>query len=92
MNYDIRSQGGSVIGYAAYCAGEKLRSQYDGRTHCRSRPDVVFKTTLLPPSAPHSYDDREVLWNAVEMSENAAAQLARTIDLELPGKCCNMAA
>ena len=82
--YLKRSQGDSVIGYAAYCAGEKLRSQYDGRTHCRSRPDVVFKTILLPPSAPRSYEDREVLWNAVEMAEGDKAQLARIIDLALP--------
>ena len=82
--YLKRSRGDSVIGYAAYCAGEKLRSQYDGRTHCRSRPDVVFKTILLPLSVPRSYEDREVLWNAVEMAEGDKAQLARTIDLELP--------
>lgn len=82
--YIKRSQGDSVIGYAAYCAGEKLRSRYDGRTHCRQRSDVVFKTILLPKTAPLIYNDREALWNAVEMAECATAQLARTIDLDLP--------
>ena len=82
--YIKRSQGDSVIGYAAYCAGEKLRSEYDGRTHCKQRSDVILKTVLLPINAPSAYSDREVLWNEVEMAENATAQLARTIDLDLP--------
>lgn len=82
--YIKRSEGNSVIGYAAYCSGEKLRSQYDGRIHCKRRSDVVFNKILRPPTAPLIYRDRETLWNAVELAENATAQLARTIDLDLP--------
>lgn len=82
--YLRRQKGDSVIGFAAYCAGEKLRSEYDGRTHCKPRTDVVYKTILLPEFAPRSYSDREVLWNAVEMAGGDKAQLARIIDLALP--------
>lgn len=84
--YIKRSEGESIIGFAAYCAGEKLRSEYDGRTHHKQRSDVVFKKILLPPNAPEIYKDREVLWNAVEMSENDKAQLARAIDLDFPAE------
>jgi ATP-dependent exoDNAse (exonuclease V) alpha subunit len=44
----------------------------------------VFKKVLLPANAPQAYEDREVLWNAVEMGEKGNGQLARTIDLDLP--------
>ncbi|MDE6760388.1 MAG: MobA/MobL family protein [Lachnospiraceae bacterium] len=82
--YIKRSEGGSVVGFAAYCAGERLQSQYDGRIHYKKRTDVIFKKVLLPTNAPEIYKDREVLWNAVEMVENGKAQLARSIDLDLP--------
>ena len=73
--YIKRSAGGSVVGFAAYCAGERLQNQYDGRIHYKKRTDVIFKTILLPPNAPEIYKDREVLWNAVEMIENGKAQI-----------------
>lgn len=79
-----RTEGGSVVGFAAYCAGERLYSQYDGRTHYKKREDVIFKKILIPPNAPDVYKDREILWNAVEMAENSRAQLARIIDLDFP--------
>lgn len=82
--YIKRSAGESIVGFAAYCAGERLQSQYDGRIHYKKRNDVIFKKILLPPNAPEIYKDREVLWNAVEMVENSKAQLARIIDLDLP--------
>lgn len=84
--YIKRSEGGSIVGFAAYCAGEKLYSEYDGRTHCKRRSDVAFKKILLPSNAPEIYKDREILWNAVEMVESSKAQLARAIDLDLPAE------
>lgn len=84
LAYIMRSCGGSVVGFAAYCSGERLRSEYDGRLHHRPRTDVIFKTVLLPENAPEEYRNREVLWNSVEMSEGRNAQLARTIDLDFP--------
>lgn len=82
--YIKRSAGGSVVGFAAYCAGERLQSQYDGRIHYKKRTDVIFKKILLPINAPKRYKEREVLWNSVEMIEKGKAQLARIIDLSLP--------
>lgn len=82
--YIKRSEGGSVVGFAAYCSGERLHCQYDGCTHYKRRDDVIFKRVLLPPNAPAAYADREVLWNAVEMAEGKKAQLARIIDLDFP--------
>lgn len=84
VKYIKRSVGESVVGFAAYCTGEKLHSQYDGRIHYKKRTDVIFKKILLPPNAPEAYKEREVLWNAVEMVENSKAQLARIIDLDFP--------
>lgn len=72
------------MGFAAYCSGKRLRSQYDGRTHYKNRGDVVYERILLPPNAPETYRDRETLWNAVEMFEGSNAQLARAIDLDFP--------
>lgn len=84
--YIKRSEGESIVGFAAYCAGEKLYSEYDGRIHHKHRSDVAFKKILLPPNAPETYKDRGTLWNAVEMSENDKAQLARAIDLDFPAE------
>ena len=84
LGYVNRSAGESVVGFAAYCSGERLYSQYDGRTHYKKRTDVVYKKILLPLNAPQIYKDREVLWNAVEISENSNSQLARIVDLDLP--------
>lgn len=84
LRYIKRSSGESVVGFAAYCSGERLRSQYDGCTHYKSRSDVVFEKIFLPMNAPEVYRDRETLWNSVEMFEGRTGQLARAIDLDLP--------
>lgn len=81
-----RNAGRSAVAAAAYRAGEKMTNQYDGITHdYRKKNWVEHKAVLLPDQAPESYQDRETLWNAVEMAEKTKdAQLAREVELALP--------
>ena len=77
----------SAVGYAAYCAGTRLRNELDGRIYDKwsERDDIFFSRIMLPKNAPHSYKDREILWNEVEKIEkNKNAQLARTLVIALP--------
>lgn len=80
-----RSAGQSIVTSAAYCAGEKLYSEYYGEvsdyTH---KGGVVCTGILLPPQAPAEYQDRATLWNAVEKVERGKkAQLAYSFDIAL---------
>lgn len=76
----------SAVGYAAYCAGTRLRNERDERIYNWSRrKDIVFSKIMLPENAPRRYLDRKVLWNEVEEVEKSKnAQLARTIVIALP--------
>ena len=81
-----RGKGKSAVAAAAYRAAEKITNEYDGVTHDYTRKGgVVHTEILLPDNAPAEYQDRAVLWNAVEKIEKAKnAQLAREIELALP--------
>lgn len=81
-----RGKGRSAVAAAAYRAGEKITSEYDGTIHDYTRKGgVVHTEILLPDHAPAGFSDRAVLWNAVEKIEKAKnAQLAREIELALP--------
>ena len=81
-----RGKGQSAIAAAAYRAGEKITSEYDGRTSDYTRKGgIVHTEIILPENAPAEYQDRAVLWNAVEKIEKAKnSQLAREIQLALP--------
>ena len=81
-----RGKGRSAVAAAAYRAGEKIISDYDGHIFDYTRKGgIVYKEILLPDNAPAKYSDRAVLWNAVEKIEKAAnSQLAREIELALP--------
>lgn len=81
-----RGKGRSAVAAAAYRAGEKITSEYDGTIHDYTRKGgVVHTEILLPDHAPAGFTDRAVLWNAVEKIEKAKnAQLAREIELALP--------
>ena len=57
----------SVVGYAAYCAGTRLRDERDARLYNWSkRKDIIFSKIMLPKNAPRRYNDRKILWNEVE--------------------------
>jgi len=82
-----RGKGGrSSVAAAAYRAADKIKNEYDGVTHDYTRKrGVVFTEIMLPDNAPAEYQDRAVLWNAVERVEKAKnSQLAREIEIALP--------
>ena len=81
-----RGKGKSAVAAAAYRAAEKITNEYDGQTHDYTRKGgVVHTEILLPDNAPPEYQDRAILWNAVERIEKAKnSQLAREIEISLP--------
>ena len=81
-----RGKGASAVAKSAYRAAEKIKNEYDGMIHDYTRKGgVVHTEILLPEHAPAEYQDRAVLWNAVEKIEKAKnSQLAREIEIALP--------
>lgn len=81
-----RGNGRSAIQMAAYCAREKLYSDYTGRSYdYTNRQDLVYHEIMLPDYAPNTFHNPEVLWNSVEKIEKSKnAQLARTVIIALP--------
>lgn len=81
-----RRQGRSAVGAAAYRSGEKLHNEYDGLTHDYTRKSGILHTEImLPENAPHEFNDRQILWNAVEKSETRKdSRTAREIEIALP--------
>lgn len=84
-----RAKGQSAIASAAYRAAEKLYSHYEGKTFNYTRKQaVVYSKILLPKNAPKEYENREMLWNAVEETEKQAnSQLYREFEISLPNEC-----
>ena len=80
-----RSAGQSSIACAAYRAGEKLFSEYYGETNAFTKKGgVICSDIFLPSHAPPEYQDRAILWNAVEQVERSkTAQLAYSFDIAL---------
>ena len=81
-----RSKAKSAVGAAAYRSGTKMTNEWDGLTHDYTRKrGVVYSEIILPPHAPPEFQDRNTLWNSVEMVEKTSdAQLAREIEISLP--------
>ena len=81
-----RSGGRSAVASAAYISGTKLRSEETGQNYnYRKKKEVVFRHIFLPEHAPKEYNNREVLWNAVQKVESRSdARFARMIDVALP--------
>jgi len=81
-----RGAGRSAVAAAAYRAGENIISKYDGRVNDYTRKGgITHKEIMLPDNAPVEYQDRAILWNAVEKIEKAKnSQLAREIEIALP--------
>ena len=80
-----RSAGQSAVACTAYRAGEKLYSEYYGEVSDYTRKGgVICSDIFLPPQAPAEYQDRAILWNAVERIERGKnAQLAYSFDIAL---------
>lgn len=82
-----RSKRQSAVAGAAYQSGEKLFSEYDGKTknYRYKAPEVVCSEIILPFHAPPEYKDRQTLWNAAERVEKQwNSQLSRGIIIALP--------
>ena len=81
-----RSKGRSAIQMAAYCARDKLYSDYTGKSYdYTNRQDLVYHDIMLPDYAPDDFHNSEVLWNIVENVEKSKnAQLARSVIIALP--------
>ena len=81
-----RGRGKSAVAAAAYRAGEKIKNEYDGQTHDYTRKGGIANSEImLSDNVPAEYQNRDILWNAVEKIEKAKnSQLAREIEIALP--------
>ena len=81
-----RSKGQSATAAVAYRAGEKIKCDYEGRTHdYTKKSDVLHSEIFLPENAPSWATDREQLWNQVEQAEKRKnSTIAREFEVALP--------
>ena len=81
-----RSKGQSATAAVAYRAGEKMKCDYEGRTHdYTKKSDVLHSEIFLPENAPSWATDREQLWNQVEHAEKRKnSTIAREFEVALP--------
>ncbi|MCL2108680.1 MAG: MobA/MobL family protein [Oscillospiraceae bacterium] len=86
VKYISRNQGRSAVGAAAYRAGDKLHSSYDGQSHdYTNKTGITHTEIILPHNAPHEFYNRQTLWNAVEAAEKRKdGRTAREIEIALP--------
>lgn len=85
-----RGKGRSIVQLAAYCAREKIFSDYEQRFYSTNKKnDLVFEKVMLPDHAPKHFLNRGVLWNEVERVEKFRnSRLARSFYYSLP-RCLN---
>jgi len=83
-----RSAGRSATAAAAYCVGEGLECQREGRFNDYTRKQGIKETFILAPKdAPDWAQDRSKLWNEVEASETRRNSVtAREWELALPSE------
>ena len=81
-----RGIGRSAVAAAAYMSCSKIFNNYDGVQHDYTRKHgLIYEQVLLPPQAPPEWNDRSVLWNAVEEAEKTKdSRLAREFVVALP--------
>ncbi len=81
-----RGVGRSAVAAAAYMSCSRIYNDYDGVQHDYIRKHgLVYEQVLLPPQAPPEWQDRSVLWNAVEEAEKTKdSRLAREFVVSLP--------
>lgn len=88
-NCKVISRGQGVrtsVGASAYLCGEKMTNEYDGVTHdYTKKKGIVYSEVMLCENAPQAYQDRAILWNAVEQKEKGSkSQLCREYEIALP--------
>ena len=81
-----RGIGRSAVAAAAYMSCSKIFNDYDGVQHDYTRKHgLIYEQVLLPPQALPEWNDRSVLWNAVDEAEKTKdSRLAREFVVALP--------
>ena len=81
-----RGAGRSACAASAYLSCSAIYNDYDGVQHDYTRKKgLVWEQVFLPYSAPSAWQDREILWNAVEENEKTKDScLAREFVPALP--------
>lgn len=81
-----RSSGKSVVASAAYRSGENMYDEHTGLAFDYTRKQNIDHTEILAPGqSPAWVQDREKLWNQVELIERRKdAQLARELNVAIP--------
>ena len=81
-----RGAGRSAVATAAYLSCSRLLNEYDGVQHDYTRKQgLVWQQVFLPAAAPAEWQNREILWNAVEENEKTKdSRLAREFVVALP--------
>lgn len=81
-----RGGGKSSVAAAAYRACESIEDDRTGITHdFTHKGGHVYGEVMLCENAPKEYQDRALLWNAVEKIEkNSNARTAREVEVALP--------
>ena len=74
----------TAVEAAAYRSGEKLHDK--GKTHNYTRKSgIAYTEIMLPNHAPRELENRQILWNTVELSEKRVdARTAREVEVSLP--------
>ena len=83
-----RSSGRSACAASAYMSCIRIYNDYDGIQHDYTRKrGLCWEQVFLPAHAPPAWQDRSVLWNAVEEAEKAKdSRLAREFVVALPAE------
>ena len=81
-----RGVGRSAVAAAAYMSCSQIFNDYDGVQHDYTRKKgLVWEQVFLPEHAPAEWEDRAILWNAVEEAEKTKDnRLAREFVPALP--------
>lgn len=81
-----RGNGRSAVAASAYLSCTNILNDYDGVRHDYTRKKgLVWQEVFLPEYAPTEWQDRGVLWNAVEENEKTKdSRLAREFVPALP--------
>ena len=81
-----RGAGRSAVAATAYLSCSRLLNEYDGVQHDYTRKQgLVWQQVFLPVAAPTEWQNREILWNAVEENEKTKdSRLAREFVVALP--------
>ena len=81
-----RGKGRSAVAASAYMSCSSVTNEYDGVHHDYTRKKgLMWERVFLPENAPAEWQDRAILWNAVEDAEKSKdSRLAREFVVALP--------